>query len=805
MTRDDWPEIDRLLDAVLDLPEAKREGELFRLCPEAVTRARVLEMLRNSEGIPGRIHSLIEDSSTTLLHTQTAPKQLGPYTLIREIGTGGMGSVWLAERSDGQFQRKVAIKRIRHVLATPEMKTRFRNERQILAGLQHPNIAQLVDGGESEDGTPYLVLEFIDGIDLARHAEKLPVTEKLALFLKVCSAVEYAHRNLIVHRDLKMSNILVTPDGDVKLLDFGIAKVLEVQLAPGETAATETQIMTPEYASPEQALARPVTTLSDVYSLGAVLYVLLAGRSPYRTSTSSPAELIQAVANQQVTPPVPENGKLPNELSVIVLKAMRKEPERRYQSVAELAADIRSFLDGRPIAAQPDSFLYRFRKFTARNPFAVAASAVAVCLLIAFVATTIVQSRRLEAERDAARRERDNAQWLSRFLVGVFRVADPREGAGEKVTARELLDRGAKRLADEPPRDELRALMSTTMGRAYAGLGLLPAAEKSVLTAYEAAKASRSPDALLAALGALESVYTELAQGDKLLAYASEHLTVAQAKTPGDSLDAAQALSAQGTALDLKRDFDSARAKHTQGIEMLERLHMERSTEMGVALNSAANVEYNQGSATYPAALDLAKRSVEILRVTGPPEQLMSSLNSVAVVSMTTGDHKTAEPAALEGLALTRKMFGPRHLNVAFNYNNLCGMYTLMKRLDQALPYCEQAVELRREGYPPDHRLIGISLNNLGKARLAAGKTELAGSAYREAYPILARENGGPAARSAEGIALALKARGDFAGSARYFREALERWEKLGNKNVGDLQRQIAEVEKLGKTAASGR
>ncbi|MBS1874895.1 MAG: serine/threonine protein kinase [Acidobacteria bacterium] len=795
MAGDELREIDRYLELALDLPEDEREQALLCECPDPNLRRRVLDMLARAAAVGGRIEAVVDASAAALVAEAGRRDRVGPYRLIRELGVGGMGVVWLAERADGQFEQKVAIKRIRHVLASDEMKARFRTERRILAGLQHPNIAHLIDGGTADDGTLYLALEYVDGQDLSKHAGTLPVAEKLRLFLKVCGAVEYAHRNLVVHRDLKMSNILVTPDGEVKLLDFGIAKVIEQ--SRGTQDATETQAMTPEYASPEQVLGRPVTTLSDVYSLGAILYVLLAERSPYRTNTGSPAEFFHAVATQEVTPPSLPGGKAPADLAVIVLKAMRKDPERRYQSAAELASDLRLFLEGRPISARPDSLAYRARKFAGRNPWAVAASALALALLVAFVLTEAVQSRRLAAERDAARRERDNARWLANFMVGVFRVADPRQGAGDKVTARELLDRGAQRLEAEPRRDELRAIVSTTIGRAYFGLGLLPAAEKTALEAYQAARASRSPEALMQVLETLESLYIELARPAQVHQYALEHLTAARTAYASDSKDAALALTADGAAYDLDRRFDDARARHAEALAMLERLGLGQSSEAGVVLNNAANAEYNQGGDHRAAAREFAKRSVEILRKTGPPEQLMSALNSVAVVAMTLGDFQTAEPYALEGLAEARRMYGPRHLNISLNYNNLCGMYTLMRRVEDALRYCEAAVDLRREGYPAGHRLIGISLNNLGKALLLKADWSHAEAAFREALGILSKEEGGPAARSAEGLGFALKGQRDWAGSLRYLNDALNRWMKIGGSNLDSLRGEIAEVRRL--------
>ncbi|MFN7938974.1 MAG: serine/threonine-protein kinase [Bryobacteraceae bacterium] len=790
MNPDRRAELDRYLQQVIDLDEQERAPALAKLCPDQQLQRQVMAMLARSDAVAKRLAGAIEVSSQRLLVGAVPTERLGVYRLLREIGAGGMGSVYLAERADGQFQHQVAVKLLRLPFPSDSLRERFRQERQILAGLHHPHIAQLLDGGDTGEGTPYLVMEYVEGADLATHASGLGTKEKLRLFLQVCDAVEYAHRHLIVHRDLKMSNILVTPDGEVKLLDFGIAKVLQSE--GGGSLGPATHIMTPEFASPEQVLGREITTLSDVYSLGIVLYMLLTAKSPYRTTTGAPAELVDAVARQDVPAPSQAVSTIGDDLDSITLKALRKEPERRYQSVSELAADLRAYLEGRPVLARPDTFVYRARKFIARNPWGVTATALAALLLVAFIATALVQSHRLQQERDIARLERDNAQWLSKFLVGVFQVADPREGAGDQVTARELLDRGARRMASETSNPDLQALVGSTIGKAYYGLGLLKVAERTALDAYAAAARGASKEARLQTLQALEDVYREMSQPEKLMRFATEHEMLAG---PGDSMERAKAISEQGSAMVEQRKFSEAQRLQDAALAMLQRIGKQRTAEAGTIWNNRANAEYMAGVSHYPAAMESARKSVEILRVTGPKQELLLGLNSVAVVAMSSNDFATAEPFALESLALTRQVYGERHITSAMNYNNLCGLYTLMKRPLEALPHCRAAVDIRKEAYPPGHRYIGVSLNNLAKALLAAERWQEAESTYRESYSMLAKDSTGPAARAVEGIGLALRGKGDWKGSARYLREALERWKKIPSVNTQEITRILAEVE----------
>lgn len=353
-------------------------------------------------------------------------RQLGPYRLLHEVGHGGMGTVYLAERNDQVFERNVAIKLLRSAMSTAEEVERFRHERRILATLDHPNIARLLDGGETEEGLPWLAMEFVDGqpVDVWCDRNKLTITARLELFRSVCSAVQYAHRHLVVHRDLKPGNIFVTPEGVVKLLDFGIARLIEPE-TPGEPADTATILgmMTPEYASPEQVNGRKITTSADVYSLGVVLYRLLTGHRPYRLTSAAMHEIARVISEEEPTRPSEAVGgstglradtgmaeadqknwqrRLAGDLDSIVLKTLRKEPDRRYSSVEAFDADLQRHLEKRPVEARGDSFSYRFTRLIQRHRgLVLGASLMSVCLVLAIVAT-LWQTRILLEEHTSA-------------------------------------------------------------------------------------------------------------------------------------------------------------------------------------------------------------------------------------------------------------------------------------------------------------------------------------------------------------------------------------------------------------------
>ena len=436
MNPEKWEQIKELLGCALEKDPAERGSFLRDACGPDQTLRRELEALLAAydsekslaaEPLPGRLKSARDD----------AGQKIGAYRVIRQIGMGGMGAVYLAVRADDTFNKQVAIKLVQAGIDTEEILQRFRHERQILATFDHPNIAKLLDGGTTEEGLPYFVMDYVEGtrIDEYCASHKLQIGERVRLFREICSAVQYVHQNLVVHRDLKPGNILVTPEGVPKLLDFGIAKLLKPEMFTNLVDATrvEFRLMTPGYASPEQVRGEPVTTASDVYSLGVILYELLTSRRPYRVKTDSPAEILRAVCDQEPERPstavirqeestqnrqvlTPENiaadrGTLPDklrkqlsgDLDTIVAKALRKEPQRRYASAEQLSEDLRRHLVGLPVSAHSDTWRYRADKFIGRHKAGVATAALITVLLVAGVLATSWQAR-------VARRERANAQ-----------------------------------------------------------------------------------------------------------------------------------------------------------------------------------------------------------------------------------------------------------------------------------------------------------------------------------------------------------------------------------------------------------
>ena len=516
MPTDRWAAINALFDEALLIPADQRSAWLDARCGTDGTLRREVEGLLAAHDRTGGLLDAPFAAMMTAVDAAGGERHIGPYRVVRELGRGGMGVVYLAERSDGQYERRVAVKVLQTGLDTDELRRRLRAERQILASLSHPNIAQLLDGGVTADGVPYLVIEYVDGAAITEwcDAERLSIAARLRRFCDVCAAVQHAHQNLVLHRDLKPGNVFVNRDGQVKLLDFGIAKLLGPGLAGIEPVATHTahRLMTPAYASPEQVRGEQLTTATDVYALGLVLYDLLVGRRAQRVTSSAPQAVYQAVCERDPIQPSdrvvrpesntddPADGEpltpsalaaargttperlrreLRGDLDAIVGMALRKEPERRYGSVALLAADVARWLDGQPVVARRGDEVYRIGKLLRRHRVAATAGAAVLVAIVVGASAALRQAGIAARERDRATAALSRAESalreseeVSGFLVDLFGTNDPvTQGRTDSLSARDLLRRGearADRLTGEPL---AQARMLEALGRGYLNLG----------------------------------------------------------------------------------------------------------------------------------------------------------------------------------------------------------------------------------------------------------------------------------------------------------------------------------------------
>jgi serine/threonine protein kinase len=433
LTPERWERVKTVVADALECPTATRASFVTEACADDTVVCREVEsMLAFSAS---KLDACVEELSGARepVADAVAGERIGAYELVREIGRGGMGAVYLARRADHEYNKEVAIKLLKRGTDTDEVLRRFRAEREILARLEHPNIARLLDGGTTQDGLPYFVMEYVPGARITDFcfANNLSIHERIQLFLKVCAALQLAHQNLIVHRDIKPANILVTPDGEPKLLDFGIAKLLDPTDDPIDITVAERQRLTPAYASPEQVRGEPITTVSDVYALGALLYELLAGQGPHRFSRAhpSPTELLDVVAEQEPARPSSvaadshKRHRLRGDLDRILLKALRKDPAERYRGVGSFAEDLRRYLDGLPVRARPATLSYRAGKFLRRNKSGVAIAAVLAIGAIAGSVMMLVSARNAELQARRAQRHFEDVRQLANSFLFEFHNA----------------------------------------------------------------------------------------------------------------------------------------------------------------------------------------------------------------------------------------------------------------------------------------------------------------------------------------------------------------------------------------------
>lgn len=505
----DWKYLKDLLAAALELDTEGRNKLLARSDIDAATRAEIESLLKLTDDAADFLSVPASGFSKEFFAENgnghyASPRRLGVYEITGELGTGGMGAVYLAERRDGKFEQKVAIKMLRREFNTTTIRKNFEHEKDILAALVHPNIAGLLDTGESDDGIPYLVMEYVDGLPVDEFCYKnnLDLLARLKLFNKICEAVAFAHRNLIVHRDLKPTNILVRADGTPKLLDFGISKILDAE--SGDSSTTLLGAMTPEYASPEQINGQTVTTGSDVYSLGIVLYKMLTGAHPFKRGRQTNSELFKAITDDEPTAPsaisnsddprskIQNPKSLAGDLDNIILKSIRKNPERRYGSVEQFSADIWRYIDGKPVEARAATRAYRLSKFYKRNKIAVTAGVLIFAALVAGISVALWQTSVARAnaaaaviESDNAKAEQEKAAKVSRFMMKIIRYANPgwyAEGYGFKGEARviDALDDMASKIdiefADQP---DVLAELHHHFGDAYLTRGEAGGREKA--------------------------------------------------------------------------------------------------------------------------------------------------------------------------------------------------------------------------------------------------------------------------------------------------------------------------------------
>lgn len=649
-----------------------------------------------------------------------AGARVGPYRLLEQIGWGGMGQVFLAERVDGGYEQRVAIKFVNKSEDEEELLPRFQQERQALAMLAHPNIARLLDGGITEGGQPYLVMEYIVGqpLDVYCDQHQCDTSMRVQLFREVLAGVQHAHQHFLVHRDLKPSNILVTDEGVPKLLDFGIVKWLQAPSHKSKLTVTGAQPMTLQYASPEQVKNKAITTGSDVYALGVLLYELLTGHSPYSQTAAQAYDLQIAICEQEPEKPstainrvesvlswdqqttkmlTPETvsatregshqklrRRLAGDLDSIVLKALRKAPQDRYGSVGQFSEDLRRYLEGQPVRAREATVTYRAAKFVRLHKFGVAIVVFVVLLSFSFGLAMALQAER-------TKRERDKAQQVGKFLADIFTASDPYQSKGDSVTARELLDRGA-----EQARNELQ----------------------------------NQPEAQARLLNQIGDIYRKLGRLDRAESLLREALAIRRRTLGNKHIDVTASLFSLGASLYNQGKYAQAETLQTEALATNRELLGNQHYEVGVSANELGLTMMTRGKLAEAETLFREAEAVFRSLLPDSQEDLAGVLNNLGVISDAKQDYPTAEREFREVLEMARRVLPASNPTLAFPLKNLAVALCKQGKYREAEPFLSEALPLLHNMFPQGHWLLASVQSTLGICLISLQK-------YQESEQLL--------------------------------------------------------------------
>jgi tetratricopeptide (TPR) repeat protein/tRNA A-37 threonylcarbamoyl transferase component Bud32 len=708
--RQRWKRIATILDAALELPFDERGPYVNRACDGDAALAREVDELLAAAGAsatflgaPAIEHAAplvveIERDSTRASANSLHGRIVGPYRLLTELGEGGMGIVYLADRVDGQFDQQVAIKLLRQGMPGEEARRRFLQERQILAHLQHPAIARLLDGGVSADGTPFFVMERVEGRPVTAYCSEraLKTEERLRIFLEICEAVQYAHRNLIVHRDLKPSNILVDHAGRVKLLDFGIAKLLgDSESAVAGPAHTVVRALTLDYAAPEQLRGESVSTSTDVYALGVLLYELLTGERPYQTG-SAPGQLERAILEQEPAPPSARvkmgdlRRRLSGDLDRIVLKALQKPPERRYPSAEAFATDVRRHLAGLPVIARGDALPYRASKFLGRHRVGVGVAALLMFTLVGGLLATTWQARR--AEREARK-----AEAAKEFLKTLLSAADPTLAKGREPSVRQLLDAGAGRIETEL-RDQ--------------------------------------PEVQSEVASLVASVYHSLGEYDQAIALLRADLDRRKRRDGPHSLAAAEVMTQIADALYQQGRYDEAGPMHEEALTIQRERNGERTPQVAELLWDIAGERRNRGDLAGAEEFDKQALAIYVALRGEDSADAAAVRESLAIVYSQLARFSDAAALQQPVTVWRERHLGADHPHTLTARYNLAYYLQALGRFDEAVGITEDVVRRQRRVLGERHDAVAVSLRLLARALDASGRSESALPLMAEALGI---------------------------------------------------------------------
>jgi serine/threonine-protein kinase len=810
-----WRTLSPLLDKAIDL-DAKARAELVAsLRTHSPDLAATLDDLLAEHHRVAASDFLDGDLAEVERPFAVSGQQVGAYALEHLLGVGGMGAVWRGRRSDGRFEGHVAVKLLNLAVLDRVGQERFQREGTVLARLSHPHIGRLLDAGVSASGQPYLVLEYIDGLPIDTFADKhrLSIVERIRLVLDVIAAVAHAHANLIVHRDLKPSNILVTADRQVKLLDFGIAKLLSADSREQMTVTSDGRALTPDFAAPEQVRGDAIVLATDVYSIGVLLYVLLTGRLPYDLTGRSAAEIERVVCEStparpsatcegdhaatgdriaralaRGTTPARLRRRLRGDLDTIVMKALSTEPERRYATMDALHEDLDRYLAGRPILARPDSVAYRAWKFAGRHRGGLATAA----LLLTLLAGGAIRERTLRGQAEGEARK---ANAVKEYLVSVFDVSDPFAQPGQRgdsVTARTLLDRGAARvdaaLSEDP---DVQAELRGVLGSVYSNLGLPATAEPLLRRALEQQRAVHGERhaSVAAAMDRLGNVLIRQSRYDEAEPLLRDALAQRRALLGTVHAETAQSIDHLATLYQERADYMSAEPLFREAIDVQRAIHGSDHEDVAMSLNNLGVLLYLKSRD--PAAEPLYREALAIqARRLGEAHPLTAqTAQNLAMVLEEAGRLDEAETLYRRALAAKRKILGNAHPSVTINLNNLANFLAVEQgRVDEAEALAREALALDRQMFGEPHAYVAESLRRLGTVLRQKGEFATAGQILQQALAMNRTLFGKEHLRIASclnQIALTWHGRDNLSRAIPLFRESREQYRHLlGDRHI---------------------
>jgi eukaryotic-like serine/threonine-protein kinase len=724
-----WQRLQTVFHEATNLPEAEWELFLHTACgADRELADEVLSMLRH-DAASSLLDRQLDSTASDLLDTAdpVVSRELGPYRIIRLLGEGGMGVVYLAERSDLQVQ--VAIKVLRDAWLSPSRRERFLSEQRTLAQLNHPSIARLYDAAVLPDGTPFFVMEYIDGAPLVQYCRsgKCVIERRLQLFRDVCEAVQHAHSHAVIHRDLKPSNILVKDDGGVRLLDFGIAKQIESLDLKVDQTMTGLRLMTPAYAAPEQIRGDRVGISTDVYSLGVILYELLAGESPFDLSNLTPAEAATVIVDHAPGKPSaevrhagperdPHAFALPraawSDLDVLCLTAMHKDPQRRYPSVEALVRDLDHYLHGEPLQARPDRVSYRIAKFVRRNRAAVTTAVLVFAIINTMAAYFTV---RLTKARDTALAEAARTRRIQNFMASLFQGGDPSAGPDNNLRVLTLLDRGVQQAQALNGDPEVQSELFDTLGGLYQNLGKLDTANSLLTSSLSLRKSlfgSDSPQVgeTLVALGRLRDDQAQLPEAENLIRQGLDIET--RHLSPGHA-EIAKATTALGKVLEDRGAYDNAIQTLTRATK-LQPSGVAMTPELADTLYELANCHFYAGH--YDTAENLNQQLLLVYQeLYGPNHPRVADvLVNLAAIRHDRGHYSEAEKLERQALQIVENWYGEDSPVTASDLTMLARTLVFQERYEEATALLRRSLSIKEKIYGPVHPSVASSLNELG-------------------------------------------------------------------------------------------